>query len=38
MHPDHPQPTSFGQRHAITILGVVMFSLLALVCVIQVAC
>ena len=38
MSPEAPDPQSFGQRHAITILTVVMFSLLVLVCVIQVAC
>jgi hypothetical protein len=32
------RPTSFGHRHGVTIMTVVLMSLLVLVCVIQVAC
>ena len=32
------QPESWGHRHAVTIMTVIMFSLMALVMVIQVAC
>lgn len=35
---DPQRPTTWGQRHAITILTTVLFGLLALVTIIQVAC
>jgi hypothetical protein len=42
MHPDDSEtssrPQTWGQRHAITILTVVLFGMLAFVMVLQVAC
>jgi hypothetical protein len=42
MHPDDsdnsPRPLSWGQRHAVTILTVVLFGLLAFVITFQMAC
>jgi hypothetical protein len=42
MHPEEPEqpsrPQTWGQRHAVTILTVVLFALLAFVMTIQVAC
>jgi hypothetical protein len=32
------EPASFGHRHGVTIMTVVLMSLLVLVCIIQVAC
>jgi hypothetical protein len=36
--PHHPRPQSFGQRHALKIMGVVMALMFATVIIAQVAC
>jgi hypothetical protein len=34
----HPRPQSFGQRHALKIMGVIMAAMFATVIIAQVAC